>query len=219
MGGQEGRPPEDDSVLAPKRLAPPPASASERAEREAIGKLRSRGSPPLDKELPTAELVLPSFYDRSLLPPLPFAESSIAILGTATDYQPFLSSDKGSIYTEITVKVEEVFQADPGFSVSRGDSLTINRPDGSVQLPDGRIVTRVAKGLGTPLQPKCTYVLFLSRSPMVPPRYVVAVAWELRDGRVLPADVRCGPEEQAELTTLSAEQFLQRVRSESRRAK
>ena len=156
--------------------------------------------------------------DRFLLSPLPFAESSIVISGTITDYQPFLSSDKGSINTEITVKVEEVFQAKPGFSVSKGDSLTIKRLGGSLQLPDGRIVTRTVMGLGKPLQPGRTYVLFLSRSSLVP-RYGVVVAWELRGGRVLPADVSCGPEEEAEFTTLSAELFLQRVRSESRRAK
>jgi hypothetical protein len=208
----------DDSALPPKRLAPPPTSADERAERDAIDKLyNNRGGSPLDQELPLGGITRDLTFDFfSFGSPLPFAESSITVLGTVTDYQPFLSGDKRSIYTEITVKVEEVLRAKPGFNVRKNDHLTITRMDGSAVLPNGRVVTFLVHGVGNPLPPGRRYVLFLSRHAALP-RYGVATAWELRGGHVLAANVWCTAEEIAELTALTEKQFLRRVRSESRR--
>ena len=207
-----------EEQIEPQPLAPPPATAEERALRDRIGARYNVGGmgPTLDSEERRVGMPGPvTSIMPTPVPPLPFAESSLVILGRATRRQPYLSQDRRSIYTEVTVLVEEVFKTSSTLNTRKGDALILLEPGGSARLPNGRVITHVVRGTGAPLQGGGRYVLFLLSCAEDVPRFFIRTAWELRADRIIATQVHA-LSGRDELLGKSPESFLATVRASAR---
>lgn len=75
--------------------------------------------------------------DQSLFPA---SEADIVILGTLVRAQPYLSTDRSSIYTELTIRVEEVIKSYPQTAAAVNANLVIDRLGGALRLASQQIV-------------------------------------------------------------------------------
>jgi hypothetical protein len=178
-GGQSQSQPKkagvEEEQIEPQPLAPPPATAAEKAIRDKIGAYFGTGGqgPPLDSDEWPFGMPGPStFVDYTPGPALPFAMASAVILGHAVSTQPYLSENRRAIYTELAVQVEEVFKVGSGLNTQKGDELLLVERGGSVRLANGRVVAQPVHGGGTPLRRGGRYVLFLTSTATLPRFFV-----------------------------------------------
>ncbi|HEX5736173.1 MAG TPA: hypothetical protein VF131_25315 [Blastocatellia bacterium] len=93
------------------------------------------------------------------LPGLPTAQSDAVVLGKVVDATAYLSNDKSNVYSEFSIRVEDVFMDRSG-SLKLGGGLTVSREGGRVQLPDGRMLYVMSSDQGMPSKGR-RYLLFL----------------------------------------------------------
>src|SRR5260370_41165602 len=86
--------------------------------------------------------------------------SDLVVEGKVTGAAPFLSNDKGDVYSEFTVHITDVLKVAPDLAVKRGDSIVTQRSGGRVKYPDGRIVRYGFVGQGSPIKGN-KYLFFL----------------------------------------------------------
>ncbi len=116
---------------------------------------------------------------RSFLPPrpLPVETSDYVATGSVVTNQPYLSSDKTKVYTELLFKpdtvLKNVHDASPG-----NTPVTILQEGGSMRLPSGRIVSSAQIGGANPVRLSTRYLLFLKYSSLTR-AYTVARVWDL----------------------------------------
>src|SRR3712207_6769337 len=89
--------------------APEPADPQEKAKRRKKGKKYDNATMPIN---PSAERVLQNSVEHFLTgtPALPVSRSAAVILGKVTKAQAHLSADKGYVYSEFDVLVDEVIK-------------------------------------------------------------------------------------------------------------
>jgi hypothetical protein len=121
------------------------------------------------------------------LPPLPVAQSDAVIIGAIVKAQPHLTESETGIYTELAVRVEEVFKNDGLAGVAPGGTVEVEREAGAMRLRDGRVVRYETGGLGGLPRAGRRYVLFLKRVNGGLDLSINA-AYELHQGRVTPLD-------------------------------
>lgn len=113
---------------------------------------------------PSAEVITSTsashwFYG---MPPLPTAQSDILVLGEVVNAEAFLSPDKTGVYSEYSVRVDEVLKTDdPAITV--GQTINIERYGGRVRLQSGLVQSYNVLYQGAP-RVNGKYVFFLSRS-------------------------------------------------------
>jgi hypothetical protein len=120
-------------------------------------------------------------------PVIPVVESNLIIIGEITKVSSFLSNDKTGIYTEDTIRVEEILKADSSNKVKPKDFVIADREGGAVRYANGQIITYGSSTKGLP-KLKSRYVLFLT-SPDNSPNYRILTVYELREGKVIPLDI------------------------------
>lgn len=120
------------------------------------------------------------------LSPLPVDRSDMVVMGEVADAQAFLSTDQSGIYSEFTVRVEEVLKRDGVSPVASGDVITVVRPGGRVRALSGRIQLFRVAGQDMPLQGR-RYVVFLQRKEQEHD-FDLLTGYELRAGKVFPLD-------------------------------
>src|SRR5262249_9528640 len=74
------------------------------------------------------------------LPNLPVEESTVILTGEVVEIQPYLSEDRGSIYTELRIKVEEFLKDTTKITRYKSDVITIDQQGGSIKLASGQVV-------------------------------------------------------------------------------
>jgi hypothetical protein len=115
---------------------------------------------------------------------IPSAESDAAILGTIVGAQPYLSDDKKTIYTELSVRLEAIFKAQVASHMTTGSLIVVDQEGGALRLKDGRVLRYVVGGTSRLPNLNGRYVLFLS---LINNRQDLSVmsGYELRDGTVV----------------------------------
>lgn len=108
---------------------------------------------------------------------MPITPSSIILVGEATEHQPYLSADHSCVYTELSVKVSEVFQRRKDLP-SGLSKITITQRGGTVKLPNGKLLSSLGINGETLLQMNIPYLLFLSYSKPTDD-YTVLRAWDI----------------------------------------
>jgi hypothetical protein len=183
---------DDEEQIEPQALAPPPATAAEKAARDRVGEhfdpstgLQNQRRP-LDEPPQPGDPPLPPIDEGlfPVLPALPYAETSIAVLGHVAAVRTYLTPNRLSLYTEYSIEVEEVFRAESGIAVKQGDAVLVVRRGGTAKFPDDRVIRWEPSNTSRQLRQGRRYVLFLTRNPNIS-RYVVTTAYELKSGRVL----------------------------------
>jgi hypothetical protein len=119
------------------------------------------------------------------LPPpmeeLPATLADAIVVGKIVGVQSFFSQNRGAIYTESTIQIEEVISARQ--TISKGGTLVIVQEGGAIQAAPGSIYTQEVKGGGDALQDNEEYLFFLRNLPALQ-AYGCRKAWLLADGVV-----------------------------------
>ena len=71
---------------------------------------------------------------------IPAAESGVVVVGRVIKVQPYLSSDRSRIYTEITIAVDDLLKQDQNNRVAVNKTVVIDRLGGALKPKTGRIV-------------------------------------------------------------------------------
>ena len=123
------------------------------------------------------------------LPALPVGRSTLIALGEVVDSQAYLSDDKTGVYSEFSLRIEEVFKDDPLKPSFPGSLVVGERFGGRVRFPSGRVTFYGNREQGMPRQGR-RYVFFFERSDQ---QYSILTAYELLAGRIYPLDGRNAP--------------------------
>ena len=165
--------------------APEPGDANEKARRNAKGK-RFSGSLMVGEPHPEAGArgFLDSWMQK--LPALPVDASDAIVTGDVTSAQAYLTPDKTSVYTEYTVRVDEVLKQSSAAPIVTGGFVEAQREGGRVRFPSGRVQSYIAHYQGVPVVGR-KYVLFLKHHEPSDTCFLLT-GYEQRDGRVYPLD-------------------------------
>jgi len=153
---------------------------------------------------------------------LPSGESDTILVGRVEKVHSHLMANRGGIYREFTIRVDEMLSetvpsslsapAEPGTKVR----IAMLQPGGTLALTDGTQFTHEAVGYGRDLEADGRYVLFL-RSRLSCQCFVRIKAWELRDGTAHPMsldDSAAASMNRSVYAGMREDLFLERVRQE-----
>ena len=113
-----------------------------------------------DRDIPGG-MVLTSRYTQQL-PTFPVSGSAIIALGEVVEAQAYLSDDKTGVYSEFSIRIEEVFKNDSLEPSFPGSLVVAERYGGRVRFPSGRVIYYGNREQGMPRQGG-RYVFFLTR--------------------------------------------------------
>jgi hypothetical protein len=169
--------------IAEKRL-----SGAERKKRDAKGKkYDSRHAAPINE---FSNRIF-SFIDWERgLSAFPIERSSAVVIGEVIEAEAHLSTDETKIYSESSVRVDEVLKNDQLIFLSPQSRITVERLGGRVRFPSGKIVTAAVSNQDLPRVGR-RYVLFLTHDFIMGGRYddlFILTGYELRGELVLPLD-------------------------------
>jgi hypothetical protein len=150
------------------------------------------------------------------LPALPVSQSGMVVVGEVVDARSYLSEGKDWVYSEFTVRIEEVLKNASGVTLTAGGSIEVNRDGGRVRFPNGRITLQYTSGQGMP-RPGERYALFLTFDAQDQDAHILT-GYELRGGRVFPLDHLAAPED-AGYTGADEKTFLNNLRAAIANAK
>lgn len=133
---------------------------------------------------------------------VPVTQSAAIIVGEVIEAQAYLSEDKTNIYSEFTVRVEEVLKNDSANLINIGELVVTERQGGRVRFPSGRIESERVAGQNPP-QVGVRYIFFLGFNPyeagtkrLTGPRGSMSrhilTAYEIRENRIYPLDFATG---------------------------
>ena len=165
--------------------APEPGNAQEKARRNARGKCFDGG---LMVAEPHPDAGARGFIDSWMqnLPALPVDASDAIVIGDITNAQAYLSPDKTGLYTEYTVRVDEVLKQFSAMPIVTGGFVDAQREGGRVRFPSGRVQSYLAHYQGVPVVGR-KYVLFLKRYQQTDVFFLLT-GYEQREGHVYPLD-------------------------------
>ena len=162
----------------------PEADPEKAAKRSARGKKHNKSDFRVHPDDPSDNTTLVDAVDRTL-PGLPIKQSTAVLIGTVVASQAFLSDDKTGVYSEFTIRVEDVFKSDsPGFVT--GCLTEVERRGGRVKFSSGRIHWYSVDKENMPVAGR-QYVFFLTRESQVD-NLKILTAYELRGGKVFALD-------------------------------
>jgi hypothetical protein len=164
-------------------------------------------SPQLDAASPSMRAVRGTYFDRlgagdgrledqdpnaptaaimGTPPPMgefPGDRADVILVGSITGVQAFQSNNHAIIYTESTIRIEQVIdQTTQAGQVKPGGTITLTDLGGALQLPNSRVIKTVVRGGGNELQPHGRYVFFLRYMKPLD-AYGCTKAWQLTGGK------------------------------------
>jgi hypothetical protein len=133
-----------------------------------------------------SEVVVGSPHWAIALPAFPLQQSSVVVIGTVTGAQARLSNNKKGVYSEFTLRLDDVLKGERNKSLTPDSTITVDREGGRVKLPSGKIGIYFIEGQGMPVVGR-RYVLFLSGKESS--GFTIVTGYELREGKVSPLDI------------------------------
>lgn len=164
---------------------PEPTDLKERENRQARGRKYDKDKSGLAID-PYSDVVTTSSHWATGLPAIPVEQSAAIVVGSISNARAHLSSNKKKVYSEFTVKVEEVLKNDKDDSIQRGCLIDVDRVGGRVRFQNGKIGLYWVTGQGMP-SVGGRYLLFLSQTDE-DPSFSMLIGYELRDGSVFLLD-------------------------------
>jgi hypothetical protein len=117
---------------------------------------------------------------------LPVAQSDVIVLGEIIRSQAHLSNDKSGVYSEFTIRIDDLLKPSKVDVFSSGDTIVGERAGGAVRFSSGRITQYILLGQGFPLIGR-RYILFLKMNE-VGQDFHILTGYQLRRGKVQPLD-------------------------------
>jgi hypothetical protein len=115
-------------------LASVPSMSPDEATRLAKAKRYDEGKVDLTTLRP-GEVLIDQYWPR--IEVMPVSGSASVIVGVVLGLQAYLSNDRSRIYTEITVRIEEVLKSDKGNMIG---TVILDKLGGALHMKEGRIV-------------------------------------------------------------------------------
>jgi hypothetical protein len=212
--------------------APEPSDPEQKLKRRAKSKsYNTRNGVKFDPAYPLNRGALNNEWEFGLESVTPVAQSTAIIIGEVIGAQAYLSEDKTNIYSEFTVRVEQVLKNDNAEPMNVGKLIVAERQGGRVRFPSGRIENERVAGQNPP-QVGVRYIFFLGFNPyeagtkrLTGPRGAMSrhilTAYEIRESRIYPLDFATGKnfqEQQGKDTTTFINEIRDAVASASRPA-
>jgi hypothetical protein len=119
-------------------------------------------------------------------PAIPASSSDAVVTGTINDVNAYISTDRTTVYSEVTLNIEEVLKQDPSYPLVAGLTLSAERPGGAVRFPSGKILRRGNLGRNIPEAGR-RYLLFLKYNEDGKD-FSIVTGYQFLDNRVLPLD-------------------------------
>jgi hypothetical protein len=166
-------------------LAPKPTDPAERSKRKEKSRRYSSKVNRI-KDEPSIALITSSESSIEWIPALPVTLSNAVIIGEITNSEAYLSDDRNGVYTEFTVRIEEVLKSDGELPLVPGATIIAEREGGGVRFPSGHVQRYVVSGEGMP-KVRSRYTLFL-KSNGPGQDFRLLRGYELRNGLVFPLD-------------------------------
>ena len=141
--------------------APEPSDPVERTKRRNKGKHFDKLGA-ISREPTRYSSGLVSEWDLGL-PALPAAKSDAVLIGKTASRKAFLSNDKGAVYTEVSVEVEDVLKRSDD-SLTNGSVIDVHRLGGVVHYRTGEESLFLIVGQNMPSVGR-RYVFFLKALP------------------------------------------------------
>jgi hypothetical protein len=168
--------------FGPKPLSAQANSASAENKARAAKSARFNGGR-CDLTIPGRDCFFEHFAPGAI-PLIPLEQSDIAVLGRVAKVETYLSADRTHIYTETTIRLEEVFKSPAGFNFAPDRTIIADQIGGAMRMASGRIIydRSVIDFLGKAYAGG-QYVFFL-RQVHEGRDLAILRAYELRDGKV-----------------------------------
>jgi hypothetical protein len=144
------------------------------------------------------------------MPALPAGQSDAVVLGEVKEAKAFLANDKTGIYSEFTIKIEEVLKDDVFVPLASSDSVVVQREGGRVKLSSGKIQRFKVAEQNMPRVGR-RYVLFLKHYDQSPDFFILT-GYELRAGQVHPLDGEFAKLQFAQYEGFSETDFIKAAR-------
>lgn len=107
--------------------APAPTDPDAKARRNAKGeRYNNKGSQPIRDAGSPYERTWTGHW-RQGLPAIPVDQSSLVLVGEVTDARAYLSNDQTGVYSEFTIRIEDILKSDRADSVAAGNTIAIER--------------------------------------------------------------------------------------------
>lgn len=178
----------DDEQLPVAEFAmPDPVDPKERGLRQVKSSRYNRqGGKPIAELPPGVEELPLNAHWWWGLPALPVRMSQAILIGEIVDAKAYLSSDRTGVYSEFTIRINEVLRKGSDIDLVLVGDVLAQRPGGAVRFPSGRLQRYTIAQQGMPLIGR-RYVFFL-KCNTVGQDFSILTGYELRNGRVLPLD-------------------------------
>jgi hypothetical protein len=164
-----------------------PTDSKEREIRKAKTKRYDDGKLGVLRKNPPSEHTGTAIFDRIPSPPaIPIVESEIIIIGEVLNAEAHLANNKGNVYSEFTIRVDEILKGNDSQRLTQGSLVIADRPGGKVQYSNGKRQFVRFAGIELP-RIGSRYVLFLTNAERSP-NYYILTGYEMMVGKVYPLD-------------------------------
>lgn len=113
-------------------------------------------------------------------------QSDTVLIGEVIDVQAYVVGNRTNVYSEFSVRVEEIIKAKNANPIKIGDIIITDKWGGAVQFPSGRIQRYRYHNEGFPHFGQ-RYLVFLKHYEKEQD-YALHTGFELKNGRVIPLD-------------------------------
>ena len=121
--------------------------------------------------------------DNPLPPLFPTDESTLIVVGEVITVKAFLSNDKRCVYSEFTIRVDDVLKNSDSSGKSRPKKVTADRDGGVVIYPGGQRVMYQDSDIGLP-RLGSKYLLFLKKDDGSP-NYAIITSYDITGARAV----------------------------------
>lgn len=184
--------------------APEPTDPVERGKRRAKGKRYDKGY--ISPRPTTHSSALESEWDL-VLDAFPVQQSNVVVIGKTLNGGAFMSPDKTGVYTEVSLKIEDVIYKDKDTPIN-DQTIAISRMGGVVRYQTGEESLFHIVGQNMPTLDK-RYLLFLKAIPNTED-FEIVTGYELSSSGVLALD---SPMKFRQYNGQDVTRFIQAVRS------
>ena len=118
---------------------------------------------------------------------IPVSNSNAVVIGTVVSGKCFVTGDHTYVYTDYSVRIDEVLKQDPAAIV--GNVVVAAREGGAIHFPSGHVTNFLIEGRGLP-EIGSQYVLFLWKPIPDLPEYEIIFesGYQIKNGKVYPLD-------------------------------